>query len=29
MPVEQVQLEEVEEVEATVRGNGGMGSTGK
>jgi dUTP pyrophosphatase len=29
MPVEQVQIEEVEEVEATVRGNGGMGSTGK
>lgn len=29
MPVEQVQLEQVDEVEATVRGEGGMGSTGK
>lgn len=29
MPVEQVQLEQVDEVEATVRGSGGFGSTGK
>lgn len=29
MPVEQVQLEQVDEVEATVRGMGGFGSTGK
>lgn len=29
MPVEQVTLEQVDEVEATVRGEGGMGSTGK
>lgn len=29
MPVEQVQLEQVEEVEETVRGEGGFGSTGK
>jgi len=29
MPVEQVKLEQVDEVEATVRGEGGMGSTGK
>lgn len=28
MPVEQVQLEQVDEVEATVRGEGGFGSTG-
>lgn len=29
MPVERVELEQVEEVEATVRGEGGFGSTGK
>ncbi len=29
MPVEQVNLVQIEEVEATVRGEGGMGSTGK
>lgn len=29
MPVEQIQLQQVDEVEATVRGMGGFGSTGK